>query len=434
MIFLNPTYLLALLGLAVPVAIHLWSKKEGKTIRIGSIQLLRESDPKQTSSIKLNELWLLLLRMLMIAVLVLIMAEPRLTKEGKNTALTYIIEPSLLSYDKVYSLIDTIDTETPVKLRLLQAGLPEYEQGEPEENELMTPNYWQLAREMEELRTDSVVVFTNAYRKGVKGKRPKIEKNINWVILDPGEPAEGLVEANRKGNELELISVMGDHQNLSFGKELVPGNSDRLSVNEQGDSISISGYGNEEWLELKTADSLNVLIRYDEGFSAEMRYISSSFRAVSEYLNRPVNIRTTQNADSTGGEDFSAIVWLSEEPVLQAETPLLISRPDSLSGSIVEPGSREKVFHLTSALDSENVIEEHLPEKLLMMLDRHLGIEEKIREYDRRVMSKGELLPVTSAVEKGREFKENLDITHWLWLLLGVSLIAERILSSYRKQ
>ncbi|MFO7720744.1 MAG: BatA domain-containing protein, partial [Gillisia sp.] len=110
MIFLNPTYFLALLGLAVPLAIHLWSKKEGRTIKIGSIQLLKQSDPKKSSSIKLNELWLLILRLLVISILVLILTTPQLKLKGKNIPVTYLIEPSLLAYENVKSLIDTLDT------------------------------------------------------------------------------------------------------------------------------------------------------------------------------------------------------------------------------------------------------------------------------------------------------------------------------------
>jgi hypothetical protein len=41
MAFLNPLYLWALLGLAIPVAIHLWSRKEGRTIKVGSIKFLK---------------------------------------------------------------------------------------------------------------------------------------------------------------------------------------------------------------------------------------------------------------------------------------------------------------------------------------------------------------------------------------------------------
>src|SRR5690606_33162258 len=96
MVFLNPMYLWALTGLAVPLAIHFWSRKEGKTIKVGSIQFLKESDPKQASSVKLNEIWLLILRMLVITILVLIIARPVLKGENSRTALTYLIDPSLL--------------------------------------------------------------------------------------------------------------------------------------------------------------------------------------------------------------------------------------------------------------------------------------------------------------------------------------------------
>jgi hypothetical protein len=160
MIFLNPAYLWALLGLAVPVAIHLWSRKEGRTIKIGSTKLLRESDPKQSSSIHLNELWLLFLRMLALTVLVLILAEPRLKQKSDPVPVTYLVENSLLSYEQVTSILDTVNSDASI--RLLEPGFPEYDNDYLAEDPV-TPNYWQLAKEMEELETDSIVVFTNAF-------------------------------------------------------------------------------------------------------------------------------------------------------------------------------------------------------------------------------------------------------------------------------
>ena len=61
MVFLNPLFLWTLLGLSIPIAIHFWSKKKVKTIKIGSTQLLKQLNPKQTSSIRLNQWFLLLL-------------------------------------------------------------------------------------------------------------------------------------------------------------------------------------------------------------------------------------------------------------------------------------------------------------------------------------------------------------------------------------
>ena len=432
MIFLNPTYFLALLGLAVPLAIHLWSKKEGRTIRIGSIQLLKQSDPKKSSSIKLNELWLLLLRLLVISILVLILTAPRLKIKGENIPVTYLIEPSLLAYENVSSLIDTLDRDS--EKRLLQTGFPEYQKEEFEETAVSIPNYWQLTREMQELATDSIVVFTNAFSSGFKGKRPEISKNITWILLDPGEPKMGVVEAVQKGDQLELISVKSDHQSLRFEKELLPLNNDEVVINANRDSVMISSSQNKKWLSLNKADSLNVLLSYDKDRFTEMKYISASFKAISNYLDRKIGVKLIQDLDTLPTEKYDLIVWLNEAPVPNTQVPLLVFKPDSLANSIIARESSENIFHLTGSLNAENSTQEHLPEHLLSLLGMHEELGEKVKEYDRRVMDSKELLPVSGGIVKIQNFSETLDISIYLWILLGVLIISERGLSAYRKQ
>ncbi|MGM1054884.1 MAG: BatA domain-containing protein [Bacteroidota bacterium] len=432
MIFLNPTYFLALLGLAVPLAIHLWSKKEGRTIKIGSIQLLKQSDPKKSSSIKLNELWLLLLRLLVILILVLILTAPQLKIKGENIPVTYLIEPSLLTYKNVKSLIDTLDTNA--EKRLLQPGFPEYQKERFEETAFSIPNYWQLTREMEGLRTDSIVVFTKAFSSGFRGKRPEISKNITWIVLDSGGPKMGVLEAVQKGDLLELISVKSDHQRLRFEKELLPLNSDGVVINANRDSVMISSSEDNKWLLLKKADSLNVLVNYDEARFAEMKYISASFTAISKYLNRKIGVKTIKNLDTPKIEKYNLIVWLNEAPVPQTEVPLLVFKPDSLANSIVVHGASANIFHLTGSLNAENSTQQHLPEHLLSLLGIHGDLGEKVIEYDRRVMDSKELLPVSGGIVKSRNFSETLDLSKYLWILLGLLIISERGLSAYRKQ
>ncbi|MEJ0032271.1 MAG: BatA domain-containing protein [Bacteroidota bacterium] len=74
MTFVNPSYLWALASLAIPIAIHLLSRKEGKVIRVGSLRHVEESNTSQFKSIRLNEILLLLLRCLMISLVVLFMS------------------------------------------------------------------------------------------------------------------------------------------------------------------------------------------------------------------------------------------------------------------------------------------------------------------------------------------------------------------------
>ena len=263
MFFLNPTYLWALLGLLIPVAIHLWSKKEGKTIKIGSIQLLSEADSKQNSSIQLNELLLLFIRLLLIALVVLIIAQPQIKKDLKNIKLTYLVEPSLLYNKSITNILDTITDDSSV--RLLQNGFPELILEDTPIANQITPNYWQLAQQMNDLHSDSIIVFTNGLLKGLKGKRPEVNVNIEWIIIDDGETSEQVVKALKKDDDIELITSISNSLNTSFQKETLSLNSNNIEFNEAKDSIKI----NNEWLLLETIKPLNVLIFNDKDFDKE---------------------------------------------------------------------------------------------------------------------------------------------------------------------
>lgn len=190
MIFVNPTYLWGLLGLAVPLAIHLWNKKEGRTIKIGSVQLLTQANPKQASSLQLNEWFLLLLRVLLLTILVFILASPQTRKKIEPTPLVYLIEPSLFENKEIRAMVDSLPEESTY---LLQKDFPKWTRDTGVKNEYKTPNYWQLSRETQSLHADSIVVFTRGLLQGIKGERPLINSAINWLVLNPetvkGQPA-----------------------------------------------------------------------------------------------------------------------------------------------------------------------------------------------------------------------------------------------------
>ena len=163
MVFLNPLFLWALLGLSIPIAIHFWSKKKVRTIKIGSTQLLKELNPKQTRSISLNHWFLLLLRMLIIILITLILAMPSIEIKNRDFRMTYLVEPSLLNSEKVLKILDTIPED---QIRLLKPGFPLLEERTFQDNKTIPPNYWQLAQQMATLETDSIIVLTQAFQAG----------------------------------------------------------------------------------------------------------------------------------------------------------------------------------------------------------------------------------------------------------------------------
>ncbi|MGJ3236222.1 BatA domain-containing protein [Marivirga sp.] len=73
--WLNPIALWGLSALAVPILIHLWSKNKTKEIAFGSIRFLKESSTLQSKRIQFSELPLLLLRLLILFLVVMLLAQ-----------------------------------------------------------------------------------------------------------------------------------------------------------------------------------------------------------------------------------------------------------------------------------------------------------------------------------------------------------------------
>lgn len=394
--------------------------------------MLKESDPKKTSNIKLNELWLLLLRMLLLTTLVFILAEPRLKNDTENSRITYLVEPSLLHIDEVNSVLDTLPDNVPIKL--LQPGFPEYNISDIQPDEHIPPDYWQLATEMEDLPTDSIIVFTSAYFTGFKGKRPQVGKIIDWVNLDLAETERALVKASWNGEEVELIWIVSDHRSLEFEKNNISSNSDRIKFSAGNDSITVLSDGKEKQVAINPVDSISVLIVASEDFENEIKYLKASYSAIANYLDQPVNMLVVNEENFFNSNYFNTVVWLSDSPAPEISGNMLTYNQDSLANSLIEPGRSAKEFQLTHRLNSENVVEEDLPERLLILLDLNKELEQKIPQYDRRVMDPKELQPIYTAGVEGKTISETTNIDEYLWLLLLVLLLAERGLAFYRKQ
>ena len=429
MTFLNPTYFLAFLGLAVPLAIHLWNMKAGKTVKVGSIRLLTESDPKKSSSLRFNELLLLMLRMLMLSVLVLILAEPYLTQKSKNAPFTYLVEPSLLAHEEVQAILDTIPAQVPVKL--LDKGFPDIEYAGLNPH-FSAPNYWQLLAEIENLPADSLVVFTSAFFSGIKGKRPRIHKNINWILLDPAKTTRELVHATAKEDMVEMIWARSDHTHLKFTKENLP--QSQLQLNLQNNSLIISSKDGERQVKISKADSLSIMIVKNDIFEQEVKYLRASYAAIANFIDRPVEVKVVGEEDLPDLGAYNTVFWLSELPAPKIAGNIVIFDEDHLAAELISEGASAGKFQLTSRLTSENIIEENLPEKLLFLLDLNADLQEKAETYDRRTLSLSEFEPQRSAATSEEEVAATIDISKHFWMLLLILLVVERGFSFYRKQ
>lgn len=414
MVFLNPSYLWALLGIAVPIAIHLWSKKQGKTIKVGSIRFLQTSGSQKSKRLQLSEFWLLLFRILVLALLVIILAKPRWDSKAKKSSVTYLVEASLLSSTEVKKMIDSLNNTAEV--RYLKAGFPNYQADILDTDSSETPHYWQLAKAMNNLRTDSIVVFTQGFQKGIHGKRPKISKDIRWLNLNLVNKETHSIAKIQKGNNIELISIESGAEYFSYAKKT-------LTSNDNLDNIPV----------YKT-DTIKIYMSYEKAFQAEYYYIKSAFFALENYLDYPIDIQNISNLDKLKMNSKDILVWLSKKSAPNVQGKLIIFQENSFARALLVKGDSPNIYQLTQNLNSENTIDKNLAEKLLDILNLYPEIDSLAKTYDHKVMNLEYFKPNFSLSSEADQINNIKNYSTYLWIILFLLLGLERIIARYRKQ
>ncbi len=431
MSFLNPSFLWGLLALAIPVTIHFLSKKEGKTIKVGSIKFLREADSKQSRSIQFNEFWLLLLRLLTIALLVFILAEPVIRSRERNTPLTYLLEPSLLETEAMSSLLDSLESQG--EIRLLTNDFPGIDDLDWEDLPKTTPNYWQLARCMGTIKSDSIVVLTKALRKGFKGQRPTVAKNIQWITIPAEDRFEDIVRVDHDTKNARLLIQSGAGDHLGFRTELVPIDGEKIQLNSTGDSIRVAAEGLNALLPANEITERRVLLYHDTEYTSDANYLEAAFKALSSYLNQPITLERT--AEPVAKDSlYDIVVWLGEEAPGVTGSNTLTYRSDPLHTRLITEGSTSGNYHLTRRLNTENILDYDLALSLRPLLNLYPGLDSKVLKNDLRTLNKAEFTPRYEDVKTVRSYANILYISKWLWLPLILIVMTERLLARYRKQ
>lgn len=98
MMFLQPYMLWGMLAVVMPVALHFWYQKKGKTIEWAAMRWLGEQTTLQHRGLRLNEVWLMLLRCLLVALIVLILSKPvpEWLKGVAQPEVVHLIQPDRL--------------------------------------------------------------------------------------------------------------------------------------------------------------------------------------------------------------------------------------------------------------------------------------------------------------------------------------------------
>ena len=152
---LNPIWLFGINGVLIPIFIHLWNVKKGKTLKIGSISLLGESSRQNARSLRLLDLILLLLRCLLIIIISTLLAEPvwiRTNSTDQHRGWILVEKDTFKeTYSNFQKEIDSLD-QAGYDLHLFEPGFKSVDLTELKNSEIIIDSmanqlsYWSLLK------------------------------------------------------------------------------------------------------------------------------------------------------------------------------------------------------------------------------------------------------------------------------------------------
>lgn len=296
--FLYPIGLFALASLIVPIVIHLWKVKQGKTLKIGSISLLGEGAASNAKSIQVSDWLLLLLRCLFFILLAFILASPFIT--GKSIAKTQsgwiVLDQKELKdiYPANRKKIDSLRSKG-FEIHHFGYGFQKLELADSlttarETNDTTKLNYTSLLKQLNQQLPDQFPVWIFADRSAQQFDEtlPTLHLAIHWQNLNP-------LNTEIRPNSRFLGQA--------------------YQVKTSANAVTYTP------IETKPTPALNILI-----FPAnheDARYLKAALLAIGSYRGQKINFYTETSAP----KQLDGLFWLNEKNI-----------PESLKSSIKSNG------------------------------------------------------------------------------------------------
>jgi hypothetical protein len=287
---LYPIGLFALAGLVIPLIIHLWNVKQGKTLKIGSISLLGEAAPLSSRSYRIADWLLLLLRLLLIILLAFLLAEPYMNKEaGKGGQKGWLLigKNSFSStYREQKKSIDSL-LKAGYELRNFDIGFSKINLNDTLIKDSLSNNetvsYLSLLRQLNERLPAGfpVTLYADQQLNKLAGALPVVDFNLQW-------------------KEIGKTDTVRNWTTVSAGKTY-----------EATSSPSLTSYRNLDTA--KEPASVSVLL-FNGGNTADGNYVTAALDAIADFTKRRIEVKQW-NAQYNSDLKYDIGFWLSDQPL-----------------------------------------------------------------------------------------------------------------------
>lgn len=212
--FATPIWLAALAALAIPLLLHLWSRRPRQVVRVGTLRHLGDLPAARARSARLSDPLLLLLRLLILAAIVLGLAGPKL--RGGSAGLPsrlVLVDPALLGDSSLDSLAGTT-------VHLLTPGIPvvRLTRGMPPDSSQALLTWDALASADQLVAVDGTIdVYARPRLASLGERRPAIRAAVRWHAPTPGTRRTWIADLSRlTGDSIQAIIGDGDATSIGY--------------------------------------------------------------------------------------------------------------------------------------------------------------------------------------------------------------------------
>ncbi len=324
---LNPLWLWAIAAISIPILIHLWHIKTGKTLKIGSIALLGESARQSSRSFRITDWLLLLLRCLLLILLAFLLTEPFWQKQAQQTKIKGWIliekEPVKEVYAHFKPQIDSL-LKAGYELHQFDASfkaLKLQEVLQDTSRKAINPKprpYWSLLKLLEQQIQQKMpaYLFTSNQLQHFKGKRPTLNINLNWKTYTPADSVSTWIQNAYFTSTDSIRLLVGESKpaGTSFStinlQSADRGNSNFKVSFEEGKPVVALKNSPQKPVSVDTS-TLKITI-YQNQFPADAAYLNAALQAVKKFSGRKMKIVSASNFNQvSNNQDW--IFWLSNE-------------------------------------------------------------------------------------------------------------------------
>jgi hypothetical protein len=474
--FLNPIWFFALAAISIPVIIHLWNTRPGKTLKIGSISLITEASKSTKRSFRLLDILLLVVRCLLLALLAMLLAAPvwqKYASAQKGKGWVLIPKESFKeTYQNFKPTIDSLD-KAGYEFRYFNKGFAKQElktilADSALKDTTINANYWSLVKQLEnQVGNASVYLFTQNGIDHFKGGKPKVKLNsLHWQTYTAKDSVAKWIDRAFMTNNGAIKVAIGNSTPLAtyFTTQTIQsGSNNDVTVNVQNGQPFVSLKNTAQSVAVDTS-TLRIAI-YTDKYQLDAGYLKAALSAATAFNGAKTTIKQYNNATIPRGQTW--LFWLSEQPVkpdvLKSGKHIFQYEAGKVTdvNSWIDPGhialtkmvsastTQEAIwkdgfgkpvlgldgytYHFYSRFNplwNDLVWSDDFPKLMLKLL---LGNRQsQPKDHERRILSNSQLQPEILAQSMSQSsFKTNqqASLSKYFWLLLVLLFIAERILS-----